>query len=229
VDRYQIFGIFALLLSVFLIVVFTNLSTESVLYIGGLVYALVFIFHRPLERVLMPWIKRPLFAYGVFIVLNGLFIETLAYLSNLDRIHAGEKVFLFASSSLCVDLLIGLPYYLSFALLFAWAMKRYDLSTFQLGLIIWFAQASSTDMFSHFIPLFIGGVPGVVGFILAGFTMLFTLHTPTILFDNRLREAYPNRSNSWLKYPVVIVMQVIPIIVTFIIAFVSFNLGIIKG
>ncbi len=219
-DKYQKFGIFAILFSLFFGIAMAK-GSERILYLAGIVYGLFFIFHAPIEKAIIPKIKRPLLSYGIAVVLNGLFVEVLAFLSNLDKIRAGETAYLFATSSIFADLLMSLPYYIVLAAVFAWSIRHYEISVFELGFIIWIFWAIFVDNWAHFKELVFQGQ--IVGFILAGFLMLFTLHGSILLFENKFKEIYPNRSMSWKKYPVVFSLQALSIIITFIIAFARYK------
>jgi len=218
-DKYQKFGVFILTFALFFMLVVSD-GSERILFFGGIGYGLVFIFHHPIKRFILPKVERPLLAYGTLVVMNGLFMEVLAYASNLEKIKAGESAYLFATSSLGLDLLISLPYYITFTLIFSLAVKKYAFSVFQLGFVIWLGQAMSVDIFSHFFELLSGNI---LGFALAGILMLFTLHAPILLFENKFQEIYPNRNRSWIKYPIVFFLQILPLAVTFIIVFIKFN------
>lgn len=222
-DKYQKFGVFTLLLSLFLVFAFSQ-GLDRVLYISGLVYSAAFIFHKPIERIFISRLKKPLLAYALLVLTNGLLIETLAYFHNLPRIRAGEPVFLFDTSSLGADLLVSLPYYISFALIFTWLIKKYGFSTFEFTFMVGVTQALTTDEFTHAFALFTGGVGGILGFIFAGFIMLFTLGTPYVWFENKFREAYPSRNTSWIKFPIGMILQLIPLAITFAIVFTKYNI-----
>lgn len=217
-DKYQKFGLFTLILSLFFLIVIHGM--ERILFIGSTIYSLVFLFHTPLEQILIPRVRNPLSGYVFSILFCGLFIEVLAYLSNTMQIQSGEKAFLFTTDSLFLDLVMSLPYYGSFAFIFMWILKRYEFSTSQFGFVLWLGQAISVDEFSHLFSLLHGDI---IGFIVAGFLMLFPLHTPLILFENTLREAYPERSHSKVKYPILLVSQLVPLATIFMVALLVFN------
>lgn len=214
---YKIFGIFTLLFSLFFMFVIAE-GSARILFVSGILYSLVLIFHNPLERLFASWTTHPLRAYAIGVVINGLIVETLAYTSSLDRIRAGEQIWLFASSSLTADLLLSLPYYLAYAWIFAWAVRKYDFSPLNLGVTIFIAQAIMVDVFTHFIQLFSGNI---LGFVQAGMLMLFTLHGSIILFSSKIKQQYPNRSRSWVRYPLVAVLQIIPVPIPLIIVFIK--------
>ena len=94
---------------------------------------------------------------------------------------------------------------------------------FQLGVVIalfWaiFVDAITIAPFvvigAHFIELLHGNI---IAFVLAGFIMLYTLHAPILIFENKFNEIYPNRSESKAKYPIVFALQYLALIVTFIV------------
>jgi hypothetical protein len=216
-NKYRLYGILIFVFTLFFTLAIAQ-GQDRILYSAGFVYALVFIFHTQLRRFILPRVKRPLFAYGLLVVLNGLLVEALAYISNISRIQAGEEVFLFSTSSLLADLLLSLPYYLAFALIFVWILKRFRFSTLQFGLTVWFAQAVSVDIFSHFFELLSGNI---LGFFVAGITMLSVLHAPIVIFEEKFNHLYPARSTSFLRYPLLFVLQMIPIPIPFIIIFIK--------
>lgn len=220
-DKYQKYALGILIVPLFY--TFINKGSGKILAMAGFLYVLIFLFHRPLVR-LFTKVKRPLLAYGIAVLINGLIVEVLAYFSNLDTIHAGEKAYLFASSSLAEDLLISLPYYIVLALVYVWAVKKYKFTTFQLGFIIWLFWAINVDEWIHLFQLVAGGPAGIIGFIFAGVTMLFTLHAPILFFESRLAEAYPNRVESKSKYFYVFLLQYLSLIPIFVIAFLRFNI-----
>lgn len=219
-DRYQAFGTLSIIFSLFFGLVVAQ-DSSRILFLAGILYGLLFIFHKPLKRAVGSKTEKPLFAYGLAVVINGLVVEVLAYLSNLDKIKAGLPADLFATSSLAADLLVGLPYYIANAWVFVWALKRYQFTAFQLGFIIWLFNAFSVDVFKHFVELLQGNV---LGFAIAGIIMLFTLHGPIVLFEDRIAQAYPNRSNSTVKYLKTFLLQFLPLAVTFAIVFIKFNI-----
>jgi hypothetical protein len=215
--KYRIFGIFTLLFSLFFMFVVSEGSVR-ILFISGILYSFVLFFHNQLERLFTSWTTHPLRAYAIGVVVNGLIVETLAYTSQLDRIRAGEQVFLFATSSLTADLLLSLPYYLAYAWIFAWAVRKYDFSPLSLGVTIFIAQAVMVDVFTHFIQLFSGNI---LGFLQGGMLMLFTLHGSIILFSSMIKQQYPNRSRSWVRYPILGVLQLVPLPLPLIIVFIK--------
>lgn len=228
-DRYQKFGLFAIVLALFLMLAISQ-GSERILMWAGVVYGLVFVFHKPLERLFIERLKRPLLAYGILVVLNGLFVEVLAFLGNADKIRATGQADLFATTSLNADLLVSLPYYIVNAAVFMWAVKRYKFTIFKLGVIIWLFNAVFVDAVTiapfvfigkHFLALLHFNV---IEFVVSGIMMLFTLHAAIVLFENKFQEIYPNRSHSWKKYPIVFALQYLPLMVTFAILFIGFNL-----
>jgi hypothetical protein len=219
-DKYKRFAVFTLFVSLFFMFVVTG-GSERVLFLGGILYSLVFFFHSRLERFFASRTSHAIRAYGIGVLANGLIVEILAYASNTDKIRAGQEVFLFATSSLPADLLIGFPYYLTFALIFAWAVRKYYFSVFSLGVTIFIGQAMTVDIFSHLFQLLAGNI---IGFLMAGLMMLFTLHAPIVLFSSKIQEQYPNRSRSWVRYPLLVLLQLIPLVITFIIVFIKFNI-----
>jgi hypothetical protein len=217
-DSYQKFAFLTLFVSLFLFLV--NTGSERILFIGGIVYSIVLFLHNSLERFLATRTTNVIHAYGTAVLINGLFIEILAYTSNTDKIAAGnlKDVHLFATSSLLTDLLMGLPYYIAFAFIFAWAVRKYDFTPLTLGFTIFLGQALTVDQFTHFIGLLGGNVPG---FLLPGFLMLFTFHAPIILFWSKIQEQYPNRIHGWKKYPISIILQLLPLVMVLATAFIK--------
>lgn len=194
-------------------------GSEKILWLSGVLYGAFFIAHAPIERAVALRVRRPLLAYGVLVVLNGLLVEVLAYQSNLDRIRAGRGADLFATTSLAEDLLISIPYYVVNAGVLAWVVRRFAFTTFELAAAIWAYNAVAVDAFKHVIALFAGDV---LGFLLAGVVMLFTLHAPIRLFDDTFRARYPDRSRSWAKYPIGFALQLLPLAATFVVSFLRF-------
>jgi hypothetical protein len=125
-DPYKLFGFSAIILSLFFIV-FVAEGTGKILFAGGIAYGLVFIFHLRLDRLVDEKVKGPLFAYGGAVVANGLIMEVLAYLSNLDKTAHGQKAALFSQQSLLADLAMGLPFYLVLAAAFLMAVIRFNI------------------------------------------------------------------------------------------------------
>ncbi len=206
-DRYQKFGLLAMAPSLFLFTVLGG--TERILFLSGILYGIGLLLHSRIEAFIIPRVGgRPLLAYGAAVVINGMLVETLAFLSNLDRIRAGERAFLFGRS-LEVDLLVGLPYYVTLAAVYSWSLKRYEMTAFELALVIWLFWAMAVDEFSHLFAL-LGGE--LLGFLLAGTLMLYTLHGPIVVFESRLRQAHPERSRSWKRFPVVFILQALSLL-----------------
>lgn len=216
-DPYQKFGIFTLLVGLFFGLVVTH-GPERILFFGLVIYSFILFLHKKLEykKQIEPSHLIRKFATGV--VISGLFMETLAYLSNVERIQAGEKVPLFATSSLGADLSLGFFYYLTFALVFSWLVKKYNFTTKTLGLTIFFGQALTVDAFGHTLGLLGGNIPG---FILAGLLMLPTLHTSMLIYGNSLQGALPARQKTWKMYPLALLMQLIPIVIVFTVTFIK--------
>lgn len=217
-DNYQKFAFLSLFVSLFFFM--AQDGSEHILFIGGIVYSIVLFLHNPLERFLASRTTNVIQAYGKAVLINGLFIEILAYTSNTDKIVTGnlKDVHLFATSSLFTDLLMGLPYYIAFAFIFAWAVRKYDFTPLTLGFTIFLGQALTVDQFTHFIGLLGGNVPG---FLLPGFLMLFTFHAPIILYWSKIQEQYPNRIQGWKKYPITIILQLLPLVLVLATAFIK--------
>jgi hypothetical protein len=217
-DSYQKFALLTFFISLFFFMV--QDGSERILFVGGIIYSIVVFLHNPIERFLSSRTTNVIQAYGTAVLINGLFIEILAYTSNADAIAAGnlKDVHLFDTTSLLSDLLMSLPYYIAFAFIFAWAVSKYDFTPLSLGLTIFIGQALTVDQFTHFIGLLGGNVPG---FLLPGFLMLFTFHAPIILFWLKIQEQYPNRIHSWKKYPITIILQLLPLVMVLATAFIK--------
>src|SRR5262245_32312046 len=205
IDGFQIFGVLTLLVSIFFLLAVAR-GSERLLFLGGIFYSGVLFFHAPLKQFIVLRTTHVLRAYGIAIFVNGMLMEVLAYFSSADRIRSGQEVFLFAPSSLFDDLISGLTYYITFVGIFVWALLRYDFSAFDLGVVIFLAQAMTVDAFTHLIQLFSGNV---LGFLMAGLIMLFTFHAPIVLFSSAIKLRYPNRSRSFSRYPVVILLHLV--------------------
>ncbi|MEZ0226081.1 MAG: hypothetical protein ACAH83_16115 [Alphaproteobacteria bacterium] len=205
IDRYQLFGLFSIAASAFFMLVAFQ-GSARLLFIGGFAYGLLLLFHKPAERLARKYVAHPLRAYGIGVVVNGMLMEVLAYTSSLDRIARGEKVPLFSHESLAEDLAIGLPYYIILAGVFCWSVRRYALTAFELGAVIFLFWAIAVDEFVHLRNLFQGAV---LEFLLAGLLMVFTLHGSIVIFEKQLQEAYPNRRRGWQRFAVPFCLQIL--------------------
>jgi hypothetical protein len=207
--KYKIFGIFVLIISVFFFFIVIDNKLEGIIFLMGMFYGIVAIFHNKIERVIISRIRRPLFIYGFLVFLGGMLIELTAYISNIPKIQAGEKVYLF-STNLFLDLLIGFPHYVALGLTWAWLLKRYKLSAFQQAVLIGLFWAIVVDEFSHFFALLSGNI---LDFIIIGLLMVYALNWPLVILQNKIDETYPNRNNSWTKFPIAFLGQIVPMIV----------------
>lgn len=210
-DRQVKFGVFSFLLSVFLIIVLPD-KLDSLIFVLGLFYGLVTIFHRKIEELITPIVSgAPLVYFAILIFVGGMLAELLAYASNLGRITAGEEVFLF-SPNLLQDLVIGFPHYVSLGLVWMLLVKRYRLSAFQQGLLIWLFWGIVVDNFSHLLALLSGNI---LDFVIAGLILVFALNWPLVLMQDILDERYPFRKSGWTKYIIGFTAQIIPMIVLY--------------
>lgn len=210
--KYKIVGIFVLITSVFFFFPVIKNKLEGAIFLMGIFYGIVAIFHNKIEKLITSRIKRPLLVYGFLVFLGGMFIEFMAYISNISKIQAGEKVYLF-SPNLFQDLLIGFPHYIALGLVWAWFLKRYKLSALQQALLIGFFWAIVVDDFSHFFALISGNI---LDFIIAGLLMVYALNWPLVILQNKLEEAYPNRNNRWTKFPIIFLSQIAPMFILII-------------
>ncbi len=218
-DTYKLFGLFTLIFSFFFIVVMGSDAPPYVFYIG-LPYALVLFFHKRFE-LLAQKVHKPLLWFGILVFLGGMLIEFLAYKTSVYLVAQGQNPVVFCPDSLACDLfLFGIPHYLLITYGFTWTLKRYDFSVFKFGLTIFLFWAVVVDQFTHFIGLFIGGIPGIIGFIQAGLLMVFAFHGPYIIFEKRIREMFPDRSTSRRKYIPMILFQATSILLVLMIALV---------
>jgi len=215
-DNYQKFGVFAIAISIpFVFASFLN-QGQGIIFVIGILYGLIFIFHSRVEKSIIPKIKKPLIFYGVFVFLSGMLIESLAYLNNLKKIKAGQDVYLF-SSDFITDLFIkGLPHYILIAFFLSLLVRKYYFSVFELGFILWLFWAVVVDKFSHLHALLAGNV---LDFTMAGLLMVFGLHWPILVFRDSLDEAYPKRSRHWFKYPVAFMSLILSVIVLTVLVF----------
>ena len=207
--KNKILGVFVFILSAFFFFVVVENKLEGVIFLMGMFYGIVTIFHNKIEKVFIAKIQRPLLIYGFLVFLGGMLIELTAYISNIPKIQAGEKVYLF-SPNLFQDLLIGFPHYVALGLTWAWLLKRYKLSAFQQAVLIGLFWGIVVDEFSHFFALLSGNM---FDFIIAGLLMVYDLNWPLVILQNKIEETYPNRNNRWAKFPVVFLGQVVPMIV----------------
>jgi len=214
-DNYQKFGVFAIVISIpFVFASFFN-QGQGIIFVIGILYGLIFIFHSRVEKSI-PKIKKPLIFYGVLVFLSGMFIEALAYFNNLAKIKAGQNVYLF-SPDFITDLFIkGLPHYILIAIFLSLLVRKYYFSVFELGFILWLFWAVVVDKFSHLHALLAGNV---LDFTMAGLLMVFGLHWPILVFRDSLDEAYPKRSRHWFKYPVAFMSLILSVIVLTVLVF----------
>jgi len=198
-DNYQKFGVLSLLISIpFTVAYFLNKSA-SVIFIIGILAGLAYIFHTKIEKNLIFRIKKPLVAYASLVFISGIMIETLAYFTNLAKIKSGLNIYLFSPNFFVDVFVIGVPHYLMIAVLLSLAIRKYHFSSFEMGFMIWLIFAVVVDDFSHFRALLAGNI---IDFTMAGLLMVFGLHWPVVLFENKFNETYPHRLNKWIKFPV---------------------------
>ena len=223
-DSYRLFGIFTLLFTFFFIAITGKDAPHYIFYIGFL-YAFILFFHKSLERRAQKT-ANPLFWFGTFVFLCGLLVEFFAYKTSIFLVAHGQNPVVFCTTSLSCDLLLfGVPHYALIAYGFVWVLRRYDFSVRKFGLAIFFFWAITVDQFSHFIGLFIGGIPGILGFIQGGLLLVFAFHGPYIIFEKRIREMLPGRSLSKKKYVATSLFQAAAILLVFVIAVVKHVLG----
>ncbi|MBL8994088.1 MAG: hypothetical protein JNM63_12155 [Spirochaetia bacterium] len=214
-DRNKIFGISVLFATLFFIAIAGNRHPNALLYLG-FPYALILIFRQSCVR-LASQITRPILWYGIAIFLSGLLLEFLAFRTSVFLTAHGQKPFVFYPDSLAGDLLLfGVPHYALIAFGFTWTVRRYDFSIFQLGLAIFLFWAVVMDQFTHFIGLFTGGIPGILGFFQAGFLMLAAFHGPYVIFEEGIRSIHPEGSRSVKKYFFLILFQGAAILLVFL-------------
>lgn len=198
-DNYQKFGAFSLLISVpFAVTSFFN-NGASVIFISGVLSGLIYLFHAKIEKRFILQIKKPLIAYASLVFASGIIIEILAYLTNLVKINSGLNAYLFSQNFFIDVFVIGVPHYLMIALLLSLVIRKYHFSSLELGFMIWLIFAVVVDDFSHLRALLAGNI---IDFTMAGMLMVFGLHWPIVLFQNKFNEIYRHRSNKWIKFPV---------------------------
>lgn len=193
----------------FLFFVATRNYFEGAVFLVGILYGIILIFHSVIEKTFIAGVRRPLLVFGLMVFAGGILIETSAYVSNIPKIRAGKPVYLF-SPNLFSDFLIACPHYLALAATWAWVIKRYKLSSFQQAIMIGLFWAIVVDSFSHVQALLHGNV---LDFIMAGLIMVAALNWPLVLMQNELSQVLPGRLNDWTKYPVAFLSQIIPMIV----------------
>jgi hypothetical protein len=224
IDRHTFFGIFTLFFALFFISITGKDSPHYIFYIA-FPYASILFFHKYLERQAQK-VKNPLFWYGIFVFLGGMLIEFFAYKTSIFLVALGKNPVVFCPESLACDLfLFGLPHYILIALGFMWTLRRYDFSVLQLGLVIFLFWAIVVDQFSHFVGLFVAGIPGIIGFVQAGLLMVFAFHGPYIIFQKRIRELFPARSISNKKYIPLVLFQGAAILLVLCIAIARHIIG----
>lgn len=215
-DNYQKFGIFAIVISTpFTVASFFN-HGQGIIFAIGILYGLIFVFHSRIEKIVVPKIKRPLFFYGLFVFLSGMFIESLAYFNNLAKIKAGQDVYLFSPDFVTDVFIKGIPHYILIAIFLSLLVRKYYLSVFELGFILWIFWAVVVDRFSHLQALLAGNI---LDFTMAGLLMVFGLHWPILIFHNSLNMTYPKRSRHWFKYIAAFISLIISVIVLTILVF----------
>lgn len=185
---------------------------EGAVFLVGVLYGIILIFHSVIEKTFFAGIKRPLLAYGLLVFAGGILIELAAYISNIPKIREGKPVYLF-SPNLLGDFLIACPHYIALGATWAWVIERYKLSAFQQAILIGLFWAVVVDSFSHVQNLLRGNV---LDFIMAGLIMVTALNWPLVLMQNELARVLPGRRNGWTKYPVAFLAQIIPMIVLII-------------
>ena len=60
-DKYQRFGVFTLIISLLLLIVLP--PWDKVIFLAGIPYSVVFLFHAKIRRLLLPRIDRPLLLF----------------------------------------------------------------------------------------------------------------------------------------------------------------------
>lgn len=207
--KEKLAGVFALVASAFVFLAVYHGRLEGVIFLLGMFYGLVVIFHERIAGAISSRTRRPLFTYGLLVFVGGMLLELAAYCSNLPKIQAGQKVYLF-SPKLGQDLLIGFPHYVALGLTWAWLLKRYRLSAWQQALLLGLFWGIVVDNFSHFRALLSGQV---LDFIVAGLLLVFALNWPLVILQGKLDGAFPRRVNHWTKFPIVFLAQVVPMLV----------------
>ena len=216
-DKYKLFGIFTTLFAFFFIFIIGRGAPHYVFYIA-FPYTVILFFHKKFEALVQK-VQKPLLWYGVFVFLGGMLVEFFAYKTSAFLVALGQNPVVFCPESLACDLfLFGVPHYALIAYGFVWTVRRYDFSVRQLGLAIFLFWAIVVDQFSHLVGLFVGGIPGIIGFTQAGLLMLFAFHGPYIIFEKRIREILPERSNSKKKYIPIVLFQAAAILLMLFIA-----------
>lgn len=208
----KITGAIILLVSVFL----ARLAGgwNGTVFVIGIIYGLALAFRKTL-RNLVRGTPKPLITYGLLVFIGGLFLEIAAYLSNLDRITAGESVYLF-STSFTKDFLIGLPHYAAVAAVWCWVVKRYKISALQQFVLILIFWGIVVDEFSHLFALIAGNV---VDFILAGWVIVSGLNWPLLLLEEKLESTFPDRNTNWVRFPIAFFSQIVAFPVLFLASF----------
>ena len=219
-DKFTLLGIFTLLFTFFFIVATGSDAPHYVFYIG-FPYAFILFFHKKLEHR-AERVAKPLFWYGFFVFFSGMLVEFFAYKTSIFLVAQGKNPVVFCPTSLSCDLLLfGIPHYALIVYGFIWVLRRYDFTVRKFGLAIFFFWAIAVDQGSHFLGLFVGGIPGILGFIQAGLLLVFAFHGPYIIFEKRIREILPERSTSKKKYLYMTLFQAAAILLVFAIAVVK--------
>ena len=212
--------IFSLFLSIFFSL---NNEVPHILsgftFLSGTLFGLL-LFSKTKLRKWATSVQNPIKLYGFAMLSAGLLLEFFAYIGNIPRIVAGKEVFLF-SPILPLDLLIGLPHYITLAFVWVWFLKRYKLSLAGQFILIGLFWGVKVDQFHHFFALLSGNV---IDFIVAGGIVACALCWPLLILEEAIARQYPNRISGIRAYAVSIPIQVIPFLVLFATAFVYYVL-----
>ncbi len=187
-------------------------NLAGVIFVSGIWYGFVLIFRKKIGNAIIPRNGKLLFRYGFLIFISGMVLEFLAYITSIPLIQKTGTAYLF-STSLPMDLLIGLPHYAAVGFTWAWVIKRFNLSALQQVPLIVIFWGMSLDGFSHLRALLAGNV---LDFVIAGLIMAYAFNWPLVVMQDKFGELYPNRNNGWRKFPIAFFVQILPIIVLII-------------
>lgn len=209
----RILGICILVIySIPFIISMSKANPGGAMFVMGIWYGLVLIFLEKFKKIILLKKDKYLFKYGLLIFISGMIIELIAYITSIPQIQKTGTAYLF-STNLSLDLLIGLPHYAAVGFTWAWVIRRFTLSAIQqLPLIVIF-WGLSLDEFIHLQALLRGNV---LDFLAAGLFVVYAFNWPLVVMQEKFKEEYPNRINSWVKFPIAFFVQILPIIVLII-------------